>query len=79
MLYSSSCPLDIKVFIGLCDRDVHMQAAQSAGILAAAVPPALSARGVFNNADVTFDGFGPGGGVTWRRLEAVLAKANGEQ
>lgn len=58
---------------------VRMQAAQSAGILAAAVPPALSAQGTFNNADAKFDGFGPGGGVTWRRLEAMLAKAIGEQ
>ncbi|KAK9901645.1 hypothetical protein WJX75_006354 [Coccomyxa subellipsoidea] len=56
-----------------------LQAAQSAGILAAAVPPALSAQGTFNNADAKFDGFGPGGGVTWRRLEAMLAKAIGEQ
>lgn len=53
---------------------LNAQAARSAGMLSVAVPPALSARGVFSSADATFDGFGPGGGITWRRLEALLAK-----
>ncbi len=50
------------------------QATRSAGMLSVAVPPALSARGTFSNADAFFDGFGPGGGITWRRLEGLLAK-----
>lgn len=56
-----------------------MQAARSASVLATVVPPAMSAQGAFSNANAKFDGFGPGGGVTWRRLEAMLKKANGEQ
>lgn len=49
-----------------------MESAKTAGMLAAAVPPSLAARGGYTAADVSFDGFGPGGGVTWRKLKAML-------
>jgi hypothetical protein len=42
-----------------------------------AVPSALSARGRFAHADATCDGFGSGGGLTLRRVQALLARANG--
>ncbi|DBB09328.1 TPA: hypothetical protein ACH3X3_007907 [Trebouxia sp. C0006] len=51
-----------------------MQAAQGAGMLSVAVPPALSARGRFPAAQVTFDGFGYGGGLNWPRLQMLLDK-----
>lgn len=51
-----------------------MQAAQGAGMLSVAVPPALSARGRFPAADSTFDGFGYGGGLNWPRLQMQLDK-----
>lgn len=51
-----------------------VQAAQGAGMLSVAVPPALSARGRFPAADATFDGFGYGGGLNWPRLQMLLDK-----
>lgn len=51
-----------------------LQAAQGAGMLSVAVPPALSARGRFPAADSTFDGFGYGGGLNWSRLQMQLDK-----
>ena len=51
-----------------------LQAAQGAGMLSVAVPPALSARGRFPAADATFDGFGYGGGLNWSRLQMQLDK-----
>jgi hypothetical protein len=54
-----------------------MQAGRSAGMMSVAVPPALSARGSFGSADAVFDGFGPGGGITWRRLQGMLSRAAG--
>jgi len=53
---------------------VCVQAAQGAGMLSVAVPPALSARGRFPAAQVTFDGFGYGGGLNWPRLQMLLDK-----
>lgn len=49
-----------------------MSAAKSAGLLVAAVPPSLAARGGYESADAQFDGFGAGGGVTWRKLRSML-------
>ncbi len=43
-------------------------------MLSVAVPPALSARGRFPAAQVTFDGFGYGGGLNWPRLQMLLDK-----
>ena len=51
-----------------------VQAAQGAGMLSVAMPPALSARGRFPAADATFDGFGYGGGLHWPRLQMLLDK-----
>ena len=51
-----------------------VQAAKEAGVISAAVPPPLSARGTYPHADYSFDGFGPGGGITWRRMESLLTK-----
>ncbi|CAK0770339.1 hypothetical protein CVIRNUC_003757 [Coccomyxa viridis] len=51
-----------------------MRAAKQAGVASIAVPPPLSARGTFPDADYAFDGFGPGGGITWRRVDALLTK-----
>ena len=51
-----------------------VQAAKQAGVASIAVPPPLSARGTFPDADYAFDGFGPGGGITWRRVDALLTK-----
>ena len=51
-----------------------LQAAQGAGMLSVAMPPALSARGRFPAADATFDGFGYGGGLNWPRLQMLLDK-----
>ena len=53
---------------------ICVQAAQGAGMLSVAVPPALSARGRFPAAQVTFDGFGYGGGLKWPRLQMLLDK-----
>lgn len=57
-----------------CDLLIRVQAAQGAGMLSVAVPPALSARGRFPAAQVTFDGFGYGGGLNWPRLQMLLDK-----
>ncbi len=53
---------------------LNTQAAKGAGALSVAVPPSLSARGRFAAADVSFDGFGPGGGAAWPRIKNMLAK-----
>lgn len=49
-----------------------MEAAKTAGLMAAAVPPSLAARGGYSAADASFDGYGAGGGVTWRKLKAMM-------
>lgn len=49
-----------------------MSSGKSVGLLVAAVPPSLAARGGYGSADAQFDGFGAGGGVTWRKLRAML-------
>ena len=48
------------------------QAAQTAGMLAAAIPAVYAASGSFAFADILCDGFGYGGGATWKRLETAL-------
>ena len=66
------------VFRQICCQLKHppdaVQAAKQAGVASIAVPPPLSARGTFPDADYAFDGFGPGGGITWRRVDALLTK-----
>ena len=50
-----------------------MSSAKSAGLFTCGVPPSLQGRGGYTAADGIFDGFGAGGGLTWRRLESKLA------
>ena len=59
---------------GLHSRRCVTQVAKEAGVVSIAVPPPLSARGTFPYADYSFDGFGPGGGITWRRTAGILDK-----
>ena len=57
-----------------------MEAGKQCGVLVGAVPPSLATRGGYPAQDVAFDGFGPGGGVTWRKLKAMLdARRGGQQ
>lgn len=52
-----------------------LSAARTAGVLAAACPPrAGRGSGEYPDVDALCDGFGPGGGATWRRLAAMLDK-----
>lgn len=51
-----------------------MSSAKSAGLYTCGVPPSLQARGGYTAADGLFDGFGAGGGLTWRRLQSKLAE-----
>lgn len=51
---------------------VVMEAAKGAGLYVAGVPPSLAARGGYSAMDAGFDGFGAGGGLTWRRLRSIL-------
>ena len=50
-----------------------MEAAKGAGLATAGVPPSLMARGGYAAMDWGFDGFGAGGGLTWRKLKSMLA------
>jgi len=50
-----------------------MSSAKSAGLFTCGVPPSLQGRGGYTAADGIFDGFGAGGGLTWRRLSKSLA------
>lgn len=49
-----------------------MESAKGAGLFTAGVPPSLTARGGYTAMDASFDGFGAGGGLTWRRLSRAL-------
>lgn len=49
-----------------------MEAAKGVGMLVAGVPPSLAARGGYSAMDAGFDGFGAGGGLTWRKAKAML-------
>ena len=74
---SSGC--NCQRFYVLRNSELHskcsvMQVAKEAGVVSIAVPPPLSARGTFPHADYSFDGFGPGGGITWRRTASILDK-----
>ena len=50
-----------------------MVAAKGAGMLVAGVPPSLAKRGGYEAMDAGFDGFGSGGGLSWRKLKSILA------
>lgn len=49
-----------------------MESAKGAGMFTAGVPPSLAARGGYTAMDAGYDGFGAGGGLTWRRLNSIL-------
>ena len=54
-----------------------MEAAKGVGMLVAGVPPSLAKRGGYSAMDAGFDGFGAGGGLTWRKVKAMVeAKKN---
>lgn len=53
-----------------------MEAVKSVGMLALGVPPSVAMRGGFSAADAIFDGFGPGGGLTWKKAKLILEKRN---
>ena len=46
------------------------------GMLTLGVPPSVAMRGGFSAADAIFDGFGAGGGLTWRKARLILDKRN---
>ncbi|PSC67069.1 haloacid dehalogenase-like hydrolase domain-containing protein [Micractinium conductrix] len=49
---------------------------KSVGMLTLGVPPSVAMRGGFSAADAIFDGFGAGGGLTWRKARLILDKRN---
>lgn len=49
-----------------------MECAKGAGLFTAGVPPSLTARGGYTAVDASYDGFGAGGGLTWKRLSRAL-------
>jgi hypothetical protein len=53
-----------------------MEAGKGVGMWVAGVPPALFKKGGFGAADATFDGFGSGGGLTWRKAKAMVESKN---
>lgn len=56
-----------------------MEAGKSVGMLALGVPPSVAMRGGFSAADGIFDGYGPGGGLTWHKAKLMLAKHHRQQ
>lgn len=56
-----------------------MEAGKSVGMLALGVPPSVAMRGGFSAADAIFDGFGAGGGLTWRKARLILDRRNAQQ
>lgn len=54
-----------------------MEAGKGAGMLVAGVPPSLAARGGYAAANAMFDGFGSGGGLTWRKAKAMMEARKG--
>lgn len=53
-----------------------LQAGRTAGMLTVSVPTALAGRFKLPSAQLSFDGFGPGGGVTWSRIVPRLRSAS---
>jgi len=52
-----------------------LAAAQGAGMTAVAIPGRRAVGGSFRStADAVCDGFGPGGGATWRRVKGLVDK-----
>lgn len=55
------------------------EAGKSVGMLSLGVPPSVAMRGGFSAADAIFDGFGAGGGLTWRKARLILDRRNEQQ
>ena len=51
-----------------------LKSAKGAGMTAVAVPGRRAGGGSFPGADAVCDGFGPGGGATWRRVRSLIDK-----
>jgi hypothetical protein len=55
------------------------EAGRGAGLMTTGVPPSYSARGGYPSMDHVFDGFGAGGGLTWRKLGMLLDRRQAAQ
>lgn len=55
------------------------EAGKTAGMLTLGVPPSVAMRGGFSAADGIFDGYGAGGGLTWRKAKLMLQKMQAGQ
>lgn len=53
-----------------------MEAGKGVGMFVAGVPASRSKRGGFSAADGSFDGFGAGGGLTWRKAKTMMESQN---
>jgi beta-phosphoglucomutase-like phosphatase (HAD superfamily) len=53
-----------------------MEAGKGVGMFVAGVPASRGKRGGFSAADGSFDGFGAGGGLTWRKAKTMLESKN---
>ena len=57
----------------ICNNSYSVKTARTAGIGSVVVKSRLTQGAQIPKASAKFDGFGPGGGVTFRRLSAVLS------
>ncbi|KAL4437025.1 hypothetical protein ABPG75_004164 [Micractinium tetrahymenae] len=71
------CPLSNTIVVA--GGHTMMEAGKSVGMLALGVPPSVAMRGGFSAADAIFDGFGAGGGLTWRKARLMLHRRNQQQ
>ncbi|KAG7671940.1 hypothetical protein Ndes2526B_g07123 [Nannochloris sp. 'desiccata'] len=53
-----------------------MEAGKGVGMFVAGVPASRGKRGGYSAADGSFDGFGAGGGLTWRKAKTMLESKN---
>jgi hypothetical protein len=58
----------IKLLVGM------EQAGRAAGMTAVCIPTALAGRYKPPSSQANFDGFGVGGGATWRRIKGLVEK-----
>lgn len=71
----ASVPLDVRLTccgVVTTVLECNEQAGRAAGMLTVSVPTALAGRFKPPSAQLSFDGFGPGGGVTWARISQHL-------
>lgn len=57
----------------------QQEAGKGVGMLTLGVPPSVALRGGFSAADGIFDGYGPGGGLTWQKAKRMLETQQGHQ